>query len=263
MTAHRDFSALTALVADAHRVHRKVTGNVLRAAGVRKVLFASDAQEALNHVRRLKPDIVLLEWLTGPMNALDFIRETRLEDASRALPILMLSNRRRRSDIETARMFGASDYLTKPVFPAELAAKIAEWVPPPMGARRAEDPSPAVENVTLEGVRAALRRARAAALQHAARALRPDDPASLAAFEACAAEFCAVAEEIGDRALALGAGALRRYLECVGERLDPGAVRAHVHALDQLAQLPIALERERDDLAASLTALVDTKLAAA
>jgi hypothetical protein len=111
-------------------------------------------------------------------------------------------------------------------------------------------------------MKAALRRARVAALTQQALALKPDDPAGARLVYSAAAELRAAAEEINDDALQFGASELVRYLEAVGAtgRLDPDAVRTHVQALYQLAHLPGTLTAERRDLATSLRAMVDKKL---
>jgi CheY-like chemotaxis protein len=291
MPAEFDFSALTALVVDASAFHRKIANRFLHAAGVRSILGAASAEEGLALVREQRPDVILLEWMEGPLGGLEFVRCVRKgEDIpNRAAPILMLSDRRRRADVEAARAAGANAYLMKPVSAAAIAIKIAGVIgkPRPFIAtptytgpcrRRRRDPNysgpgrrltdirpEALVGEDQEQVKAALRRARVAALTREALALQPDDPDGARAVYAASLELRAAADEIDDASLGFGARQLIRYLESVGAtgRLDPDAVRTHVQALFQLARLPAALTQERRDLATSLRAMVDKKLSQA
>ncbi|MBL8548601.1 MAG: response regulator [Hyphomonadaceae bacterium] len=288
MSGAFDITEITALVVDANFYYRKTAHGVLRLAGIRKVLTAETVEEALDLIQRLKPNVMLTEWMPGPLGELEFIRQVRQgEDIpNRAMPILVLSSRRRQLDVEAARAAGADGYLMKPVSAASVAIKIANVVgrPRPFIAtatysgpcrRRKRTPAYAGPFRRLtdlhaertasdmdEDVRAALRRARVAALTRDALALKTDDPAGARAVYASSLELRAMAEEIADAALSLGANELVRYLEAAGvtDRLDPEAVRTHVQALFQLAHLPSVLTKEREDLAVSLRTMVDKKL---
>ena len=108
-------------------------------------------------------------------------------------------------------------------------------------------------------------RARVAALEAAARDLRPGDAAAARLVFKAVQDLTAVAEEIGDPNLSFGAKEMARYLQAQGatERLDPEVVRTHVAALHQLVHLPHALSQEREAVAQSLKRMVDKKLKAA
>ncbi len=130
MSAEFDITAITALVVDANFYYRKTAQGVLRLAGIRKVLTAESVEEALDLIQRLQPNVMLTEWMPGPMGELEFVRHVRQSEdiPNRAMPILMLSGRRRQIDVEAARTAGADGYLMKPVSAAAVAIKVATVV---------------------------------------------------------------------------------------------------------------------------------------
>lgn len=289
--ADPDLSSMTALVVDANEYHRAIAADILRSSGLRHVLGAATAAEGLDHVGNTVIGLILLEWMEGADGGLDFIRRVRQggdgSGLNRAAPILMLSARRRKSDVEAARAAGADAYLMKPVSAGAIIAKLATVVMRPRAfintssyvgpcrrrrasehyggpRRRLSDQSERRAELaqTEDEVRTALARARVAALTAEATNLRLDDPDTARSVYASANELRQLAEDIEDKMLAFGAAQLVRYLEAMGATndLDPEAVRTHVQALHQLAHLPNALAGERRDVATSLRSMVDKKL---
>ncbi|MGE0044859.1 MAG: response regulator [Hyphomonadaceae bacterium] len=284
-----DLDSLTALVVDASEFHRSIATDILRTQGVRFVVGARSAEEGLDSIRMHRPGLVLLDWMEGPLGGLEFIRQVRTgEDIpNRAVPILMLSARRKQREVEAAREAGADAYLMKPVSAGAIAAKLGAVVMKPRAfisspnyvgpcRRRRADPAYGGPRRRLtdtferredpisdeDDVKGALKRARVAALTQHALGLQPDDPDAARIVYASSLELRSLADEIEDKMLSFGAGQLVRYMEAVGatERLDPEAVRTHVQALHQLAHLPNALADERRDVATSLRNMIDKKL---
>lgn len=61
------------------------------------------------------PDIVLLDMILPLRDGLDVLREARANEATRALPIVVLASSGERRDIMSALILGANAYLQKPV----------------------------------------------------------------------------------------------------------------------------------------------------
>ena len=71
-----------------------------------------------------RPDLVLLDWMLPDLSGLEFARSLRREDATRELPIIMLTARAAEDDKVLGLESGADDYLTKPFSARELVARI-------------------------------------------------------------------------------------------------------------------------------------------
>lgn len=86
---------------------------------------ASNADEGREAVRRLRPDLLLLDvMMPGSMNGLDLCRLLK-SDASLGLPrVILLSARGQGQDIEAGMNAGADAYLLKPFSPLQLITTI-------------------------------------------------------------------------------------------------------------------------------------------
>jgi DNA-binding response OmpR family regulator len=82
--------------------------------------FASGS-EALNSVREVEPDLVVLDLMLPDMDGLDVCRELRREWDGQ---ILMLTAMKDDADVVAGLETGADDYVGKPVSPRVLLARI-------------------------------------------------------------------------------------------------------------------------------------------
>ena len=86
-----------------------------------QMLSAYDGDEALEMVRRSRPDIVVLDVMMPKMDGLMVCREIRKESN---LPIIMLTAKGEEFDKLLGLELGADDYITKPFSPREVLARI-------------------------------------------------------------------------------------------------------------------------------------------
>ena len=86
-----------------------------------QLLSAYDGEEALMHVQKSRPDIVLLDIMMPKMDGLMVCREIRKESS---LPIIMLTAKGEEFDKLLGLELGADDYITKPFSPREVVARI-------------------------------------------------------------------------------------------------------------------------------------------
>ncbi|MDG3042351.1 response regulator transcription factor [Roseicyclus marinus] len=91
---------------------------------------------ALDAVRRVAPDMVVLDVMLPGRSGLDILRDLRADAATADLPILMLTARGQAKDRETALELGATGYLTKPFSNADLVATIDRLAADPAGHAR-------------------------------------------------------------------------------------------------------------------------------
>ena len=83
---------------------------------------AFDGNTALSSADRVRPDLVILDWMLPGLDGLTVCRELRRKHL---MPILMLTARGDVADRVTGLEVGADDYLGKPFSIVELAARVA------------------------------------------------------------------------------------------------------------------------------------------
>lgn len=88
------------------------------------VMTASDGQAALTMIRKYLPDLVILDSMMPVLDGLEVLHEIRNEPETANIPVLMLTARKGEADVVSALRSGASDYMTKPFVPQEMAARI-------------------------------------------------------------------------------------------------------------------------------------------
>jgi len=113
-------SGATVLVVDDEPQIRRVMRATLSANGY-VIAEASNGEDAVESVRKNKPDLVLLDVNMPGMGGIEACREIR--DATEA-PIIMLTVRNAERDKVAALDAGADDYVVKPFGIQELLARV-------------------------------------------------------------------------------------------------------------------------------------------
>lgn len=83
-----------------------------------------DAKAARLTIADRPPDLVLLDWMLPGKSGMDFARELKADDATRELPIIMVTARAEEENRVRGLDLGCDDYITKPFSPTELVARI-------------------------------------------------------------------------------------------------------------------------------------------
>ena len=115
----------TLLVADDNSGVRRVLVQMLGAAGLRTVT-ASDGAQALEHARRFRPDLILLDVNMPGRDGFSVCEELRRDAATRSIPILMLTGRATPEDERHGLDSGADDFVGKPFVFEDLRARVLE-----------------------------------------------------------------------------------------------------------------------------------------
>ncbi|MGE5516005.1 MAG: phosphate regulon transcriptional regulator PhoB [Bacteroidota bacterium] len=89
-----------------------------------RVCEAGDGEEALTVVAERKPDLVVLDWMLPSLSGIEVCRQLRRKQATRELPVIMLTARGEEGDKIRGLNTGADDYMTKPFSLPELMARI-------------------------------------------------------------------------------------------------------------------------------------------
>jgi len=85
---------------------------------------AGDSERALVAIADRRPDLALIDWMLPGMNGIDLARRLKREDATKELPLIILTARGEEDDRIRGLEVGADDYITKPFSPRELIARI-------------------------------------------------------------------------------------------------------------------------------------------
>jgi len=89
-----------------------------------RTIAAVDGEEALLRVEEEEPDLVILDWMLPKVSGIEVCRQLRNRDATRQLPILMVTARGEEPDRVRGFDTGADDYLVKPFSPIEMMARV-------------------------------------------------------------------------------------------------------------------------------------------
>lgn len=89
-----------------------------------EIATAQDGSRGLELIQNEKPKLVLLDLMLPGMDGLDVCRSLKSDDATKAIPVIMLTAKGEESDIVLGLGIGADDYITKPFSPKELIARV-------------------------------------------------------------------------------------------------------------------------------------------
>ena len=93
-----------------------------------RVETAGDGEAALEAVRRLSPQLVVLDVMLPKLDGLEAIRQMRADPVLISTPILALTARAMPGDRERCLDAGANDYLSKPVNLKEFVSAVRRLV---------------------------------------------------------------------------------------------------------------------------------------
>ena len=111
------------LVADDNPAGRELVREGL-AAHVSSIVEAANGREALEKIREMQPDLVLLDIQMPEMDGYEVLREIRGDPSLQGLRVVALTAFAMQGDRERALDAGFDEYLTKPVSVATLKAQL-------------------------------------------------------------------------------------------------------------------------------------------
>jgi len=263
------FAGLSVMVVDDHACTSRLVADVLRAGGVRRLVTAASAAQALNMLRAVQPNVLMTDWRMPEMDGEALIRVIRQAavNADHRIPdprlsIIMLTGDRERRHVERIRAAGADAYLIKPFTPARLLERVATvhsrnpdfvisdaYIGPdrrlerrapydgPLR-RRTDDP----EELDL-AARAVLCRKILDEVATFARLSEQRDGLDRLLRQMCCRtvhELRQHSREIGERIIDRACPSLGRYVSAVGgpAKADPNVLQTHLDTLKALALLP-------------------------
>jgi DNA-binding response OmpR family regulator len=111
------------LVADDDEDIRSLVTFRLERAGYR-VVTASDGEHALSLALEHTPDLAVLDVMMPRLDGYELTRRLRQHEATKSMPVILLTARAQEADVERGFEVGADDYIRKPFSPQELRARV-------------------------------------------------------------------------------------------------------------------------------------------
>ncbi|NOY86604.1 MAG: response regulator [Deltaproteobacteria bacterium] len=88
------------------------------------VQIAYNGEEALAKARELCPDLILLDIMMPKMDGFEVLERLRESESTATIPVIMLTARKSREDMNKATELGAVEYITKPFKAVEVVDKV-------------------------------------------------------------------------------------------------------------------------------------------
>lgn len=111
------------LVVDDERAMRGVLSAILKEAG-HEVLEAADGQQGFEMAVEYRPQIMIVDWMMPGMNGIELIRALRETHVGRGIYVLLLTAIEDDGALVDAFEAGADDFMSKPLRPKVLAARL-------------------------------------------------------------------------------------------------------------------------------------------
>ena len=89
------------------------------------VLVATNGESALQRARKSLPDVILLDAVMPGMDGFEVARRLKADFATHHIPIVFMTGLTETEHVVAAFAAGGADYVTKPIRPAEVLARIA------------------------------------------------------------------------------------------------------------------------------------------
>ena len=92
------------------------------------VLVATNGEAALQRARQSLPEVILLDALMPGMDGFEVARRLKADFSTQHIPIVFMTGLTETEHIVAAFAAGGADYVTKPIRPAEVIARIAAHI---------------------------------------------------------------------------------------------------------------------------------------
>lgn len=115
------------LVVDDSPTIREMIKGLLEKIGF-EIELAVDGVDALDKVKKLSPDLIILDVNMPKMDGFRVCRLLKFDRNYRSIPIIMLTARDEEDNIKIGIKTGADLYLTKPIEPEKLIEAVSKFL---------------------------------------------------------------------------------------------------------------------------------------
>lgn len=89
-----------------------------------EIMFAGDSTDALRELRRLRPDVILMDVRLPGLDGVSFTRSLKESPEFSSIPVIMLTGDSRRETLMSSVDAGATDFVVKPFTRESLKSKL-------------------------------------------------------------------------------------------------------------------------------------------
>ena len=88
------------------------------------VQIAFNGKEALEKASSIVPSLILLDIMMPEMDGFEVLEKLKKDPVTSNIPVIMLTARKSREDMQKAKDLGAVEYITKPFKAVEVVDKV-------------------------------------------------------------------------------------------------------------------------------------------
>lgn len=92
------------------------------------VVTLRESRDAVDVIRRERPDLVILDWMMPELSGIDICRALRNDPELSGIPVFMLTAKGQDADEQIGLRSGVARYITKPFSPKALLDMVREVV---------------------------------------------------------------------------------------------------------------------------------------
>jgi two-component system chemotaxis response regulator CheY len=279
---------LRILIVDDQPFQRRLTSETLRTMRSVALEHVESADHCIAMVSFFQPDVIVTRWDMEGYDGVAMtlrIRAGEAGDAYRRVPIILVTERGRVSDIDRARAAGVDEFVQIPFSTATLLRRVREtqrrarefvesakyngpcrrrrprddYEGPP---RRLFDTQDKQADAPDVQIRKGLARMYCERIGALLQALKPGDAEGVRDLGLTCGQLSALAGDMKDRLLMSASSSLFNYIKGVGAEapLNVDVVQAHLDSIVQLAELPNHQVELRQTVTQQLSVMVTKKL---
>lgn len=277
------------LVVDDKPFQRRLTIETLRTMRSVIVEYVDNADHCIEMLAVFQPDVIVTTWDMDGSDGVNMTQRIRAGEAGqpyRRVPVVLVTERGRASEIARARSAGVNEFVQTPFSTTTLLRRVREtqrrqrdfvesskYVGPCRRRRALEtaydgprrrlfDTNDAQADTPDIQIRKGMARMYCERIGLLLKALKPGDAAALRDLGLISGQLSALASDMKDRLLMSAASSLFNYIKGVGAdaSLNLEVVQAHLDSVVQLAELPNSQVELRQTVTQQLTVMVSKKL---
>ncbi|OEH84943.1 hypothetical protein BHU72_07055 [Desulfuribacillus stibiiarsenatis] len=123
-----EVQAANILIVDDKKINRIILEKHLKTAQYYNISHAGDGQEALDMVKKQKPDLILLDIVMPGIDGFEVCQRLKSDPRTQMVPIVMVTALNDHESKLKCIEFGANDILNKPVDSTELIARVKSLI---------------------------------------------------------------------------------------------------------------------------------------
>jgi CheY-like chemotaxis protein len=279
-----ELSALSILVIDDQPFFRVLLTEVLKSLGVVNVAVAVDGEDGFAAFTDMRPDIIVTDWMMPKLDGIDMTRRIRAlsDQALQQVPIILVTAKSERRQIELARGAGIDEFILKPISAKSVCDRLREVIEKPRPFvtfetytgpcrrrrhearftgpyRRFDDPFE-VDHGDNELLVEGLKSVYAIACKHVLDLVKDlvRSPENLRPIYAAICELQGMADDLSDSHLKRVCDLLEGYVAHMKKtgKAAPGLIQTHMKAMEILMATPNCQVKTRDDIIVGLESMM-------